>query len=375
MTLPYIGAKISLTSNCLFRYEGILAAVDPVEATITLEEVKLFGTEGRKPGQEVPASEQVYELVVFRSGDIKDLEIYEKEPEPKVEEPAYFVDPAIVQHASSTLKFGSHDASKAPSVAPAVVERVAPAIAAVNNTPKHHQQPSYSDLARQNRTADDYVKPTFREENNNSQSSIKPVIREKSVAVAGTATSAPQTKRPSSYASAVISDGPGRFRNVSSAASASASTSTSASAAAKEKEYQFSSVGLQRPDDLEVKPSDGHESFYDKSTSFFDNISSQVVAESITAREGGEASRQHHYHGHHQASTEYRNERHMNMDTFGMAAPPEQPYHQAFRGRGRGGRGGRGGYRGGSRGGSSSYYSNNNNNPNTNYNSYNNQQN
>lgn len=37
MSVPYIGAKISLTSRSLIRYEGILAAVDPKEATISLE--------------------------------------------------------------------------------------------------------------------------------------------------------------------------------------------------------------------------------------------------------------------------------------------------------------------------------------------------
>ncbi|PJF17888.1 LSM14-like protein A, partial [Paramicrosporidium saccamoebae] len=37
MSVPYIGAKISLTSRSLIRYEGVLARVDPKEATISLE--------------------------------------------------------------------------------------------------------------------------------------------------------------------------------------------------------------------------------------------------------------------------------------------------------------------------------------------------
>lgn len=37
MSVPYIGAKISLTSRSLIRYEGILAGVNPRDATISLE--------------------------------------------------------------------------------------------------------------------------------------------------------------------------------------------------------------------------------------------------------------------------------------------------------------------------------------------------
>jgi len=63
--------------------------------------------------------------------------------------------------------------------------------------------------------------------------------------------------------------------------------------------------------------------FYEKS-SFFDNISSD-------ARDG-KAEESH-----------YRNERNLNIETFGVSGPPR---HGGYRGRGRG-RGGRGGYRGG----------------------------
>lgn len=42
MSVPYIGAKISLTSRSQVRYEGILASVNPVDSTITLEEGLVF---------------------------------------------------------------------------------------------------------------------------------------------------------------------------------------------------------------------------------------------------------------------------------------------------------------------------------------------
>ncbi len=93
MAVPYIGARISLTSRSLIRYEGILANVDPREATISLERVAMMGTEGRRPGQDIEASPEVYDLVVFRSADIEDLQLFDPAPPPP---PKPFVDPAIV---------------------------------------------------------------------------------------------------------------------------------------------------------------------------------------------------------------------------------------------------------------------------------------
>ena len=53
-----------------------------------------YGTEGRSE-EEVPASDNVYEYIVFRGSDVKDLRI-EKEPEKKREEVKVPDDPAIL---------------------------------------------------------------------------------------------------------------------------------------------------------------------------------------------------------------------------------------------------------------------------------------
>lgn len=95
--VPYIGSKISLISKSDIRYEGILHEVDTKASTVALENVKVCGTEDRRKNKEefVPPSDQIYEYIVFRGSDIKDLTV--KEAPPKKPQPAS--DPAIISSA------------------------------------------------------------------------------------------------------------------------------------------------------------------------------------------------------------------------------------------------------------------------------------
>lgn len=66
---------------------------------MSLENVKSFGTEGRRgnPADEVAASEQIYEYIVFRGSDVKDLRIEEAPAPPKENQPPQVPDdPAIL---------------------------------------------------------------------------------------------------------------------------------------------------------------------------------------------------------------------------------------------------------------------------------------
>ncbi|KDN38708.1 hypothetical protein K437DRAFT_259315 [Tilletiaria anomala UBC 951] len=100
----FIGALISLISKSDIRYQGILAQIDPAAATISLEQVKSFGTEGRLASQgrhseEIPpAYDNVYEYVVFRAGDVKDLKIDDPNPQRSQPPPPpqQMQDPAIL---------------------------------------------------------------------------------------------------------------------------------------------------------------------------------------------------------------------------------------------------------------------------------------
>ncbi|CAD6580380.1 MAG: hypothetical protein ASARMPREDX12_004194 [Alectoria sarmentosa] len=94
----YIGSRISLISKRDIRYVGTLHEISSENSTVALEQVKSFGTEGRNPEDEVPASDNVYEYIVFRGSDVKDLRI-EKEPEKSTQKPQVPDDPAILGNA------------------------------------------------------------------------------------------------------------------------------------------------------------------------------------------------------------------------------------------------------------------------------------
>ena len=73
-----IGSKISLVSNANIRYEGVLYTIDPVAATVALENVRSFGTENRVPPEMgIPPSDDVYPFIIFSGNDIKDLIVSE----------------------------------------------------------------------------------------------------------------------------------------------------------------------------------------------------------------------------------------------------------------------------------------------------------
>lgn len=83
-----------------FSYVGTLHEINPEASTIALENVMSYGTEGRRgnPADEIAPSNSVYEYIVFRGSDVKDISVADEEKKevPQAEPPRVPDDPAIL---------------------------------------------------------------------------------------------------------------------------------------------------------------------------------------------------------------------------------------------------------------------------------------
>lgn len=88
----------SILKNLPLRLSKVILIINERHRKLTT--VRSFGTEGRRGGDEVPASDNVFEYIVFRGSDVKDLKV--EEPAKKVERPPRGVpdDPAILTVSS-----------------------------------------------------------------------------------------------------------------------------------------------------------------------------------------------------------------------------------------------------------------------------------
>ena len=90
---------MGFADNRAERYVGTLHEINPEASTIALENVVSFGTEGRRgvPSAEIPPSASVYEYIVFRGSDVKDISVADDGKEStQPEAPQVPDDPAIL---------------------------------------------------------------------------------------------------------------------------------------------------------------------------------------------------------------------------------------------------------------------------------------
>eukprot|EP00996_Jenningsia_fusiforme_P000638 NODE_1576_length_1486_cov_22.494781_g1422_i0.p1 GENE.NODE_1576_length_1486_cov_22.494781_g1422_i0~~NODE_1576_length_1486_cov_22.494781_g1422_i0.p1 ORF type:complete len:351 (+),score=36.74 NODE_1576_length_1486_cov_22.494781_g1422_i0:104-1156(+) len=75
-----LGQKLNLITNNDIRYEGYLSHIDSVGGTLSLQSVKVFGTEDRRgvahsTNPAIPPSEDLFQLVVFKGSEVKDISL------------------------------------------------------------------------------------------------------------------------------------------------------------------------------------------------------------------------------------------------------------------------------------------------------------
>jgi protein LSM14 len=92
------GRSATSTDGLDCRYVGTLHEINSETSTVALENVTSFGTEGRKgnPEEEIAASDSIYEYIVFRGSDVKDLRIEEAPAIKENKPPQVPNDPAIL---------------------------------------------------------------------------------------------------------------------------------------------------------------------------------------------------------------------------------------------------------------------------------------
>ena len=108
-SLQYLGSKISLITESEIRYEGILYTIDTKDSTCALSKVRSFGTEDRPTDRPVAPRDEVFEFIIFKGTDVKDIRICQPpKPQPTLKG-GLPDDPAIVQHSvHSCTKRGSN---------------------------------------------------------------------------------------------------------------------------------------------------------------------------------------------------------------------------------------------------------------------------
>ncbi|ODV78606.1 uncharacterized protein CANTADRAFT_6962 [Suhomyces tanzawaensis NRRL Y-17324] len=305
----YIGKTISLISNKGLRYVGLLESINADDATVALKSVRLFGTEGRmaqtgNPNLEVMPGSDVYDYVVFRGSDVKDLSVLDTpidqvKPQPYVApQSGYYQAPPQPQTAQPTQ---TQNAAPATTQSPAQPTQVHPQ-ASPAQAPA---APSQTGQAA-------------------SPEASKPAPTK---TTSQTATSTEEQAQPRPESTPEVSSRPSRSREPAQPrpqGQPRPQAQPSRKVSIPDTAFDFESANAKFTKDSDAER-DADGTSYNKQSSFFDTISSSTEERN---------------------SMRWAEEKNLNMDTFGEASIQRG----RGRGRGRGGRGWRGGRGNSSRG-------------------------
>lgn len=321
----YIGKTISLISVTDNRYVGLLENIDSEKGTVTLSNVRCFGTEGRKNWgpEEIFPNPTVYQNVQFNGNDVKDLSILEVRLED--------VHPVLPPNG------------QAPTASQQVAEPQASQSEQPQNTAESKQEIPATNIPA---AVAGYGVYAPNAETEQKLEDVEQKVEEQRAHIEETNQRPPRTSEYNNNRH----DHRSRNQKIEIPKSdfdfASNNTKflkENPELAAEQHEHELEASNNET-NPSSSGPNANDETFYNKKSSFFDSISTS--AETNT-------------------NMRWQDEKELNMDTFGQASV--RPRFHSNRGRGnyRGRGRGRGNYRGRGRGGNNNYrggYNNNNNN-------------
>ncbi|CAI5437512.1 unnamed protein product [Caenorhabditis angaria] len=311
---PYIGSKISLISKLDIRYEGILYTVDTNDSTIALAKVRSFGTEKRPTQNPVAARDDVYEYIIFKASDIKDLIVCDTPKMAAISGNGLPYDPAIISVSSRTAPASGSEggpAASAGSSRAGTPSRQSPLINIANNRAPGAGRGGFTrEHQGGNRGYNSYQRGGFGYNQRGRNNFGVPRVNHRE-----------KLKFESDFDFEKANE---KFQEVLSDNLEKLKIEDSE----ETKEEQIE----QQPEIAEEKQD---AAYYDKKTSFFDKIS----CESLEKAEGKTGR------------PDWKKERETNQETFGHNAVRSLNYRRGYGGRGRGGNRGFGGYNNFNRGG------------------------
>ena len=107
-----LGSKLTIISKAGIRYEGTLYLIDTVKESIALQNVRSFGTEKRNVPKFHHPKPQIFECIVFKASDLQDLTLVPEDPDTPTDD--YLNDPAIISSKPATTPLASESLKQEP---------------------------------------------------------------------------------------------------------------------------------------------------------------------------------------------------------------------------------------------------------------------
>ncbi|KAL7477486.1 hypothetical protein ACHAW6_003295 [Cyclotella cf. meneghiniana] len=333
---PLLGSRISLISKKNIRYDGTLYSINEADATVALQNVRSYGTEGRElldttgASTFVPPQDVVHAYLLFRGQDIKDLHVHEK----TVEDVATEDDPVDASTSQSPARRSEEKVEDDPAP----------------SSPKHKGAQGKEDKAGQKKPTDKKIEAASKNNTAGTKSTQGGTASHHADAKAdGHRSAQPKKNVPKRKSGNMVGTGASLLNKNLRGGKGDQGIPEDAEFDFESNLAEFDKVEISSRDNRATDGDDAKENeeethnVYSKDD-FFDSISCDALDKQngIDNRLRGAA------------------ERSLNLDTFGAVSlghARRSGRGRGGRGGGRGGRGGRGGYRG--RGGGRSYSNSN----------------